>query len=448
MSEAQVRKFNGLVIHEVEPGSPAARAGLLPGDRLLKVNGFVLRDLIDFRYHTAEERAVIEFQRGDMTLSKRLRRAESESVGITFQFELADEIHTCDNKCVFCFIHQMPKGMRRSLYLMDDDYRLSFLHGHYVTLTNMSQEEFDRLIAQRLSPIYVSVHATDPLVRAVMLGRAAREPILPLIERLAENGIDIHAQIVLCPGLNDASNLTRTLLDLEQMHPRLSGLSGGVMSVAVVPVGLTRYRDKLYPVSPVTQDYAREFLSEIAPWHKRFKRTLGTRFVFLADEWFYSAGEPIPSKAYYEDFPQLEDGVGTSRLFLDELNRLSKSLPDTAPLPVKGTLITGELPAATVQTLADCLNRVQGIQLDVLAVKNDFFGGNIWIAGLVTGQDIAAQLKQKAHPTRVFIPSICLRENHLFLDDWTVERLSQEIGAPITVVKPTPRGLWEAIKQL
>jgi putative radical SAM enzyme (TIGR03279 family) len=446
MSEAIQRKFNGLIVQAVEPGSPAARAGLQAGDRLLRVNGFQLRDLIDFRYHTAEERVVLELERGEKTLTKRLKRRESEPVGLQFQFELADEIHTCDNKCVFCFIHQMPKGMRRSLYLMDDDYRLSFLHGNYVTLTNMSQEEFDRLIEQRLSPIYVSVHATEPAVRAIMLGRAGREPILPRLQVLAEHGIDIHAQIVLCPGLNDASNFTRTLLDLERMHPEISGLPGGVLSIAVVPVGLTKFRDKLYPLSPVSPEYACEFLAEVEPWYRRFKKRLSTRFVFLSDEWFYSAGQSVPGKTYYEDFPQLEDGVGTSRLFLDETERLTRRLPERIAQPVRATLVTGELPQSLVRELADRLNRVAGVELNVCVVPNDFFGGNINIAGLITGQDIAKNLKAFTPHPRVFIPSICLRDDYLFLDDWTIEQLAEETGLEISVVKPHPNALWHAIR--
>jgi putative radical SAM enzyme (TIGR03279 family) len=447
MSEAIQRKFNGLIVLAVEPNSPAAHAGLQAGDRLLRVNGFQLRDLIDFRYHTAEERMTLELEREGKTLTKRLKRRESEPIGLHFQFELADEIHTCDNKCVFCFIHQMPKGMRRSLYLMDDDYRLSFLHGNYVTLTNMSQEEFDRLIEQRLSPIYVSVHATEPAVRAVMLGRAGREPVLPRLQVLAEHGIEVHAQIVLCPGLNDANNFTRTLLDLERMHPEVSGFPGGVLSIAVVPVGLSKFRDKLYPLSPVNSEYAQEFLTEIEPWHRRFKKRLGTRFVFLSDEWFYSAGQPVPGKAYYEDFPQLEDGVGTSRLFLDETGRLARRLPETIDKSVRATLVTGELPQNLIRELAQRLNLVGGVELNVCVIPNDFFGGNINIAGLITGQDIAKNLKEfNPHP-HVFIPSICLRDNHLFLDDWTVDQLAGETGLEIGVVKPHPKALWEAIRE-
>lgn len=445
MGEATTRKYDGLRVGGTEPDSPAHRAGLLPGDRIVGVNGHTVRDLIDFRFQTAEQRSTLTVRRNDETLALQIRRRENEEIGLSFEFELADEIHTCNNKCVFCFIHQMPKGMRRSLYLMDDDYRLSFLHGHYVTLTNMSEEEFDRLIEQRLSPIYVSVHATDPAMRAVMLGRAGADPILPRLRALAEGGVDAHCQIVLCPGMNDGAVLDRTLSDLAALHPESTGLACGALSVAIVPVGLTQFRQRLYPVTPITPEYASAFLDELEPYWKRFRRELGCRFAYPADEWFYYAARSIPGRVFYDDFPQLEDGVGTTRLFLDELASLKKRLPPTIDFPFQATLATSSLAASPVRRLADALNQVKGIDLNVLVVPNRFFGGNVCIAGLMTGQDIAASSNGLDAQRPLVIPSICLREEKLFLDDWDIARLEQATGRKVLISEPSPRGLWSII---
>ena len=287
MSELVMAKNQGLVVSAVEPGSPADRAGFQPEDVLRSVNGTKVNDVVDLRYHSSEESFAVEFVRQGVYHSVQMERSWGEDLGFTFTFELADQIHTCDNKCVFCFIHQMPKGMRKSLYLMDDDFRLSFLHGNYVTLTNMSEEEFERTKEQGLSPLYVSVHAADPNLRGFMLGRGKPEPVLPRIAELSEAHIDVHAQIVLCPGLNDGSALRDTIEQLAKLHPAATGKANGVLSAAVVPVGLSRYRHNLYPLKSITPEYAQTFLAEMDGFHRRFCSELGPRFVLPSDEWFF-----------------------------------------------------------------------------------------------------------------------------------------------------------------
>ncbi|GIV17118.1 MAG: radical SAM protein [Armatimonadota bacterium] len=448
MSELLARSYRGLVIARVEPGSLAEELGLQQGDVVLSVNGKRVMDTLDYRFHVTEPYVELTVQRGDETLNIAIEKEPYDLLGIEFENDLADKIHTCNNKCVFCFIHQMPKGMRRSLYLMDDDFRLSFLYGNYVTLTNVSEEEFERILAQKLSPMYVSVHATDPDLRGRLLGKREPAPILPVLQRLHEGGIDVHAQIVLCPGWNDGEVLRQTLYDLATHHPAISGKRAGTLSVAMVPVGLTKFRQKLTPLTPPDPAYAQRFIREVRAMERYFQKRLGTRFAFLSDEWFFLAGQPIPGRRYYEDFPQLEDGVGTVRLFLDRAYSVMRRLPSALPRKVQMTLVTGELPAAVIERFAQMLQRVQGVDLNVCVVKNHFFGGTVSVAGLLTAQDIANALARfPAYPT-VVLPSICLREGYLFLDDVTIEQFEAQAGRKVLVVDPHPTALWEAIRTM
>jgi len=442
MSELIVRNpSNALQVARVAPGSPAEAAGIQPGDLVREVNGRPILDILDWRFHTAEPRLKILLERQGQRHVAALRRPDGQDPGIEFTSDLGDRIHTCSNKCVFCFIHQMPRKMRRSLYLMDDDFRLSFMHGNYVTLTNVSEEEFRRIIGQRLSPLYVSVHATDPWKRAQLLGRKEPQPILPRLRALAEHRIDVHAQIVLCPGLNDGEVLERTLEELADEHPARSGRRAGVRSVAVVPVGLTKFRERLPRLRSADRDYAAAMVDHVRRRSLKFRRELGTRFVWLSDEWHFLAGRPVPGMAHYEDFPQLEDGIGTVRLFLDEARRLERRLPAHAPRPVSATLVTAELPGPILQQFAGRLNRIRGVDVNVCVVRNAFFGGGINIAGLLTAADILEQLAGFPLRESLVLPRICLRDGQLFLDDWTVEEASREVGRPILVSETSPRGL-------
>src|SRR6266404_1560808 len=286
----------GVVVSRVRQGSAAAAAGVCGGDRLLAVNGTPLRDVIDFHFNAGEEELRLELERAGARTAARLVRRRGRALGLEFETPRPAEISTCANKCVFCFIHQLPRGMRRSLYVKDDDYRLSFLHGNYITLTDLDEAELERIETQRLSPLYVSVHATDPDLRHALLGQPrVRRELLPVMERLAKAGIAMHAQIVLCPGWNDGAHLERTVHELARLHP-------AVPTTAVVPVGLTRHRERLPDLRPVTADEAVTLVRDIEGWQRAFQTTLGTRFVWAADELYLGAGLPLPPARAYEGF--------------------------------------------------------------------------------------------------------------------------------------------------
>jgi putative radical SAM enzyme (TIGR03279 family) len=446
MSEIFLKNVNALIVNSVEPGSPAQKAGVRVGDLLQEINGRPIIDILDYRFHSADVKLRLSLVRDGQTLLLDAQKRIDADLGLGFEYDLGDRVHTCKNKCVFCFIHQQPKKMRKSLYLMDDDFRLSFMHGNYVTLTNLAEEEWARILEQRLSPLYVSVHATDPALRQTLLGRKTPTPILPQIRELADNRINVHAQIVLCPGLNDGDALDLTLEELSLEHRAATNKRAGVQSVAIVPVGMTRFRERLPPLTHVERDYARQIIAHVHAQGQRFEERLGTRFAWLADEWYHIAGETVPPRSHYEEFPQLEDGIGTIRLFLESMKQIAPLLPARIPIPIKATLVTAQMPAAYVQSLADRLNRIEGVDLNVCVVKNDFFGGDIHIAGLLTAQDILTHLKAfpACHQT-IYIPKICLRDDTLFLDDVTLEEACITSGLDLRAVGNTPRELAQTL---
>jgi len=446
MSEIPFKPVNALIVAQIEPDSTAARAGFATGDLVRQINGKPILDILDYRFHSAASRLTVNVDRDGSSIQIQLRKRIDEDAGLEFEFDLGDKIHTCKNKCVFCFIHQQPKKMRKSLYLMDDDFRLSFMHGNYVTLTNLSDEEWQRILEQRLSPLYVSVHATDPELRAVLLGRREDTPILPQIRELADNRIDVHAQIVLCPGLNDGGNLFRTLDELAQEHRAITGKRAGVPSVAIVPVGMTRFRERLPQLTHVERDYAREMIKAVQKKEREFNVMLGTRFAWLADEWYHIAQLPYPGRSHYEEFPQLEDGIGTVRLFKENARSTIRRLPETSIVPIRATLVTAEMPSGIVQEFADRLNKIQNVDVNVCVVHNDFFGGDIHIAGLLTAQDILSSLERfEDCRDTVYIPRICLRDDDVFLDDVTLEEARTASGKNICAVGNTPAHLAEAM---
>src|SRR5213592_2054533 len=302
----------GVVVARIRPRTAAAAAGLTRGDRVLAINGHRLRDAIDFQFHAGEPELELRVERDGTLLTLPLERRGAD-LGVELEPPRAGEIATCANKCVFCFIHQLPKGMRRSLYVKDDDYRLSFLHGNYITLSDLDEGSFERIVAQRLSPLYISVHATDPELRWTLLGRPRHSAeILPRLERLAKAGIRMHAQIVLCPDLNDGAHLERTVRELAPLHP-------SVATTAIVPVGLTRHRERLPALRTLTDDEARALVATVAAWQREFLEQLGSRFVFLGDEVYLQAGAPLPDADAYEGFAIAEDGIGLVRRFEDGL---------------------------------------------------------------------------------------------------------------------------------
>ncbi len=368
----------------VAPRTAAARAGLRPGDRILAINGAPLRDVIDFHFHAGEETLDLSLDREGRERTVRMTR-RGAALGLELAPPRPAEIATCANKCVFCFIHQLPKGMRKSLYVKDDDFRLSFLHGNYITLTDLDEAELQRIETQRLSPLYVSVHATDPDLRHALLGQPrVRRELLPVMERLAKAGIAMHAQIVLCPGWNDGAHLERTVHELARLHP-------AVPTTAVVPVGLTRHRERLPDLRAVTAEEAVTLVRAVEGWQRAFQATLGTRFVWAADELYLSAGLPLPPARAYEGFAVAEDGIGLVRRFEDAWTRALTRPPAPLSRPRRATVVTGELFAPRMRALLDRL-ALPGLTVDLVPIRNEFFGRGIGVAGLLTGRDIQLQL--------------------------------------------------------
>ena len=435
------------IVESVADGSAAHSAGLLVGDRVMSVNNAPLRDIVDWRFQTAGELARIVFERGEETRTVSIAKGYDEDLGITFTDDLFDHLHICKNKCVFCFLYQQPKGLRPSLYIKDDDFRLSFLHGNYVTLTNLKPGELDRICEQKLSPMFVSIHATDPDVRARMLGRKNPEPILPMLERLAEARIQIHGQVVLCPGYNDGPHLEQTISELAALHPEARGGYGGVLSLAVVPVGITQFRDRQAAVTTVSPDYAAQLLDQMETKREAFRKKLGSRFLFLSDEFYLSAHREVPLRSHYEGFPQLEDGVGLVRLFLDDLEKVTKRLPESVPDARSFTIITGTSAGPLLNRFAYAMNRVQNMDVQVCAVHNRFFEGNISVAGLLVGRDVIDAVNENARPhDTILLPSVMLRDGeNVFLDEMTVDDVQKAVNRPVVIVERTPTAAAEAM---
>jgi putative radical SAM enzyme (TIGR03279 family) len=428
------------VVESVAPGSLGEAAGIRVRDRILTVNGEPIHDIVDWRFHTAGEQVTLTLLRDEQEYSVTLDKGYDEDLGLTFAEDLFDGIHICKNKCVFCFLYQQPKGLRPSLYIKDDDFRLSFLHSNYVTLTNLKPGELDRICEQKLSPMFVSIHATDPEVRGNILGRRGPEPILPILNRLADARIQIHGQVVLCPGYNDGAHLEQTIHDLAAMHPDARGTYGGVLSVAVVPIGITQFRERLAPVTTVSREYAAELLQWVEPLRERYRKELGTRFVFFSDEFYLNTNQEVPPRTHYEGFPQLEDGVGLVRLFLDDLEKVARTLPASVPTPRSFTLVTGEIASPILQRFAETMNRVHHLSVNVCTVHNRFFEGNINIAGLIVGRDLVDAVRSFPDcGETVLIPTVMMRDGEdVFLDEMTLDEVNREIGRPVIAVQRTP----------
>ena len=428
-----------MTVAAIRPRSPAAAAGLASGDRIVAVNGHRLRDVIDFHFHAGDERLELSVEREGVVTLRRLDRRGAD-LGLELAAPRPGDIATCANKCVFCFIHQLPKGMRKSLYVKDDDFRLSFLHGNYITLSDLDDASFERIIEQRLSPLYISVHATDPELRHALLGRPRHSAeILPRLERLAKAVIRMHAQIVLCPGLNDGPHLERTLVELAPLHPAIA-------TTAIVPVGLTRHRERLPALRSLMPAEARALVATIEAWQRRWLAELGTRFVFLGDEIYLLAGLPLPPAAAYEGFPIAEDGIGLVRRFEDGFARAAAR--GRRPLRTRAvTVVTGEMFAPRLVTLLGHTG-IDAATVRVAAVPNDFFGPAIGVAGLLTGRDIQRCLAARPDLGRaVLVPSVALRDGDgVFLDDRAPADLARDLGVPVRVVAATPGALLKAIR--
>ena len=414
----------GVCVEEVIPEGIGESIGILPGDVIEAINGHPVRDPIDYRFHIGEEEVEVSLKRDGQRLLLDIEKDADDDLGIT----LGDmPILKCNNKCVFCFLHQMPKGMRKTLYYQDDDYRLSFLHGAYVTLTNLSDEEFQRVIDQRLSPMYISVHATDPTLRAELLGREGEVEVLDRIAYLAENNIQMHAQVVLCPGINDGKHLKQTIFDLATWYPHLA-------SVGVVPLGLTRFRKNLPGLSPVTPDIAKSCLSQVTDWQCRFQQSLGVNFVYLGDEFYLQSEQALPPQNHYDGFPLLENGVGMVRRFLDAFDAEYPSLLEFENETVDIALVTSVLGAEFVKPMSEQLNRVSWLTTIPVEVRNSFFGSGITVSGLLTGADILGEIQALPEiPSTILLPPNCVSHHGLFLDDITPSEVSNDLGCNVLV---------------
>ena len=416
------------IIDKILPDSIAAELELQPGDEILQVNGYALEDLIDLQIVLADEyiELLVKTTTGEEKLFE-IEKDYDESLGVVMQSAVFDKIRICKNKCVFCFVDQMPKKMRSSLYIKDDDYRLSFLSSSYVTLTNLTKSDFARIERLKISPLYVSVHTTDPELRMKMLGQPKAAEINTQLERLFALETELNLQIVLCPGWNDGFALERTLRDLFKYREQ-------ILSLALVPVGLTKFRDKLPQLKPVTKEIACAVIKQVKKWQEKakFGNVFGN-FIFLSDEFYILAGQPLPTAAEYEEYPQIENGVGIARAFIEDWSSCVM-LPAGYEEPLHIDVVCGVLAESIMRPLLAEL-KVRNLTVRLVVVENEFFGSSVTVTGLLTGNDIQKTLQ--ALPGKrdgVIIPAVTLRKGeNIFLDDMTPEQLEQTVGAKLRI---------------
>ncbi|MCI9136761.1 MAG: DUF512 domain-containing protein [Lachnospiraceae bacterium] len=432
------------VIDRVQPGSIAEGMELEPGDVLLSVNNHEIEDVFDYHYHTNEEYLTVSIRKKNgEEWELEIEKEYEDDLGIEFENGLMDDYKSCRNKCIFCFIDQMPPGMRETLYFKDDDSRLSFLQGNYVTLTNMKEHDLERIVKYRLGPINVSVQSTNPQLRCKMLNNRFAGEALQKMDFLYENGIPMNGQIVLCKGINDGEELRRTITDLMKYMPVLE-------SVSVVPVGLSRYRDDLYHLEPFTGEDAGEVLAMIHHYQKICMEKCGLHFVHASDEWYLLAGQELPPEENYDGYLQLENGVGMLRLlrseFAEELEHIRRKETGAACVSGKITAATGILAAPALQELAeDFMELFPEREIQVIPVVNHFFGEQITVSGLLTGQDIIAQLEGRELGERLLLPCNLLRSGEdVFLDDITVAQMENALQVEIDIVKSSGQDLVRA----
>jgi putative radical SAM enzyme (TIGR03279 family) len=416
-------------ISGVVPGSIAEEVGFSAGDRLVSINGELVRDLIDYQFLCAEEFLTLEvLDAKDRPHSLEIEKDYDEDLGLEFDTALFDGLIQCNNKCPFCFIDQQPPGKRASLYLKDDDYRLSFLYGSYLTLTNLSSREWERIDRLRLSPLYVSVHATNPVIRQRLLKNERAGQILSQLAWFQEHRLQIHAQVVLCPGINDGAELERTIRELANFH---QGELPAVASVAVVPVGLTKFRPASDdPLIPVTAADAQTTIRLVEALQAEFQQQYHSTFAWLADEWYLIAGIELPSSASYEDYPQLGNGVGSIRRFIDEFTAEIAHCQAPAT-PAQYTWVVGNAVAEAFLPIVDRLNQFAGLQINLVPIASEYWGQTMTVTGLVTGQDLLTHLQNRDLGDGLLIPAVMLKHDEAkFLDDVTLAEIEQALGVP------------------
>ena len=417
-----------VTIRGVESGSPAARAKIRAGEELLAINGQEIVDVMDYRFYMMDKRLELTLRSGAGERKVSVKKGEYEELGLTFDTYLMDRERSCRNQCIFCFIDQMPPGMRETLYFKDDDARLSFLYGNYITLTNLTEHDIERTIRMKISPVNISVHTTNPELRCKMMHNRFAGESLSILRRLADGGIAMNAQLVLCPGINDGAELERSMRDLAEYLPALR-------TVSCVPVGLTKYRDGLYPLRPYTKEEAADVVAQVEAFGDEMKARHGTRVFYAADEFYLKAGLPLHDGDFYEDYGQLENGVGMLTL---QREQFRDALPFFEPDGRKRnfSIATGVAAAPFLQKLVDEARETwHNLNGKVYPIVNDFFGHEITVAGLITGQDLIAQLRGKDLGDELLLPDVLLKfHEDVFLDDVTLSEVREALGVPITMV--------------
>lgn len=426
-------------IFDVTTGSHADKAGIKKGETLLSINSNEIVDVLDYRFYQVNRKLTLEVADEDKNVRTiEMIKGEYEEIGLEFETYLMDKQHSCRNKCIFCFIDQLPKGMRESLYFKDDDSRLSFLFGNYITLTNITEHEIDRIIKMHISPINVSVHTTNPELRCKMMNNRFAGDTLKYLKRFADAGITLNCQIVSCPGINDGDELVRTLTDLENL---------GVNMTAIVPVGLTRYRENLYPLVPYNKETAGQTIDIIEKMGDECVKKHGRRIFFPGDEFYLLAEREIPSPEFYEDFSALEDGIGMIAYLTDDVGWKLEELDADESLCHKVTIACGEGVFPYMKRIMSMINgKFPNITINTRAIKNNFFGGGVNVSGLVTGGDLIDQLRGDDLGDRLIIPSSMLRfENDLFLDDVSTDDVERDLGVTLVPVNNNGNDLVEAV---
>ncbi len=432
--------MSNLKIHEVYTGSIADEAGIEAGDSLISINGNNIVDVFDYRFMISEEAILLEILKIDGSILKvDIEKDADEDLGICFENPLLDEEKSCKNKCIFCFIDQLPSGMRQTLYYKDDDARLSFLFGNYITMTNMGQDDISRIIKYHMSPVNVSVHTTNPELRVKMLNNKFAGDILAKMKAFSDSGITLNAQIVLCKGINDGKELERTLTDLSTLMPMLN-------SISIVPVGLTRYRDDLAALVPFDSVSAIDVISQVEKWQLYFLEKTMSRRVYLSDEWYLMSGTPLPDYNHYEDFPQIENGIGMTSLFVEEFNE-ALSLEKSRQIDRTVSVVTGNLAYSFILDLADqAENYFPGLNVFVHNIDNNFFGNTVTVTGLLTGNDIKKQLYGKHMGQVLLLPSNMFRaDTDIFLDDISLKELEEALQIKVQKVNIDGEGFLEAL---
>ncbi|MBI5473619.1 MAG: DUF512 domain-containing protein [Ignavibacteriae bacterium] len=419
-------------ITAVEPNSIAEELGLRVGDEVLEINDKRVADAIDYRFYENDDEVSVKVARGGEITIYDIEKDEGERLGLDFE---DFKILSCGNDCIFCFVDQNPQGLRKQMYFRDGDYRLSFMYGNYTTMTNAGPAILRRIIQQRLSPQYISVHVTDFAIRKLMMGLKKDDLILEKIKLLHDNGIDMHTQIVLCPGLNDGDILEKTVRDLYKFNRH-------VVSLAIVPVGLTDHRFGLHELKKVDQAYADLLLTRVERWQREFRNEIGRAFVYCSDEFHVVAGRDIPMANYYDGFPQTENGVGLVRTFLDEFNRQTEYFPKSFPSKKRITLATGVLASSIIQQfIAPSLQSITNLDVSVEVIPNVLFGRSVTVAGLLSGKCLVSSLKGKSLGDLLLLPPDILNNDSLFLDDMTVPQLENTLGVRVMVFD----GRWAAV---